>query len=87
MGISSSLFDNFLISGLPKERRVAMQHSLNVVPVNIIEEQKHACDHGLFADDLITTLHKMYDDKVPRLDGFPCDFYKATWICLRPRLL
>jgi hypothetical protein len=87
MGISSSLFDDFSILGLPKEREVAMQHCLNVVPVNIIEEQKHPCDHGLSVDDLITTLHEMYDDKVPRFDGFPCDFYKATWIFLRPRLL
>jgi hypothetical protein len=55
MGISSSLFDDFSILGLPKEREVAMQHCLNVVPVNIIEEQKHACDHGLSVDDLITT--------------------------------
>jgi hypothetical protein len=42
MGISSSLFDDFSILGLPKEREVAMQHCLNVVPVNITEEQK-AC--------------------------------------------
>jgi hypothetical protein len=77
MGISSSLFDDFSILGLPKEREVSMQHFFNVVIVNIIEEQKHACDHGLFVDDLITNLHEMYDDKVPRFDGFHV-------ICIKP---
>jgi len=54
-----------------------MQHCLNVVLVNIIEEQNHSCDHGLFVNDLITTLHEMYDDISHVILQSHRDFFKA----------
>ena len=38
-------------------------------------------------DDLIATLSEISDEKSLRLDGCPCEFYKATSDFVKPKLL
>lgn len=45
------------------------------------------CDQTLASDELESALMEMVDDKLPRLDCFPCEFYKVKWDFVRLGLL
>lgn len=65
-----------------------MQQCLDVVPTKVSNDQRRACsEQALSLAELSTSLHEMDGDKVSKLDGFPCEFYKVTWQFLGQDLL
>lgn len=42
---------------------------------------------ALSLNEIATTLHEMVEDKVPSLDAFHCEFYKASWEFVGSNLL
>lgn len=61
------------------EQLEATQKCLSQVPSKLFEGQRRVSSLGLSHNELSTTLHKKVNDKAPSLDGFPCEFCKATW--------
>ena len=46
-----------------------------------------ACEQAIFLDELTNAVHEIINDKALGLDGFPCEFYKATSDFVKPKLL
>lgn len=55
----------------------ALQTCLMVTPTRLASEQHTFCEKKLTLSDLKEAVDSMANDKAPRCDGFPCEFYKA----------
>ena len=77
----------FQIQSLTDGWREATQKIMELIPCRVSKEQHRACALNLSLDELAETLLEMADDKALGLDGFPYDFYKATWEFARLHLL
>lgn len=76
----------FTMQGDSPARTQALQDCLAVVPKQLSDSQRAFCDLLLTIDDLKEATFSMADDKTPRCDGFPYEFYKSLWPCVGPNL-
>ena len=57
----------------------ALRKCISINPNNLAVEQHAFCEELLSLRDLKEASFSMADDKSPRCDGFPYEFYKHLW--------
>lgn len=55
-----------------------------IMPNKLFASQRLGYDQPLLLDDLKEALAQMANDKAPRLDGFPCEFFNFFWDMIGP---
>ena len=59
----------------------------SVIPKKIKDEEVKVLDGGLFVEEIRVVISRMANDKAPRLDGLPIEFYKKNIDWIVPYLL
>lgn len=58
---------------------VARDFYYRVIPHKVSIRDKDTINNDLSKEELFATLSFMWNGKSPRLDIFPCEFYKGMW--------
>lgn len=66
------------------KRDQALKECIIVTPNHLVVEHHAFQEKMITLSDLKEVFFSMEDDKTPRCDGFPCEFYRTLWDYIGP---